>query len=167
MDLIDRLLGHDAFTTGLLLDIAEGLSDEQLDRAFDIGPGTVRATLAHVIYNTEVWSALMAGAGLPAERPGAGVSIASIRERHERASAVLASVGADTAARDAWDETWTDVLDDPPREKTYGGALGHVLTHSMHHRAQLLNMLRRLGVRDLPEGDLLSWERAARGDAPR
>jgi hypothetical protein len=28
----------------------------------------------------------------------------------------------------------------------------------MHHRAQLLYMLRRLGVADLPEGDVFSWE---------
>jgi len=28
----------------------------------------------------------------------------------------------------------------------------------MHHRAQLLYMLRKLGVRDLIEGDMLSWE---------
>jgi uncharacterized damage-inducible protein DinB len=34
----------------------------------------------------------------------------------------------------------------------------------MHHRAQLLYLLRRLGVRDLPEGDALSWEEQARGE---
>jgi len=51
------------------------------------------------------------------------------------------------------------VLDDPPAEKTFGGAIAHVLTHSMHHRAQVLHMLRRLGVGDVPEGDVLSWER--------
>ncbi|MEO2015569.1 MAG: hypothetical protein ABGZ53_14495 [Fuerstiella sp.] len=28
----------------------------------------------------------------------------------------------------------------------------------MHHRAQVLYMLRRVGVVDLPEGDVLSWE---------
>jgi uncharacterized damage-inducible protein DinB len=33
----------------------------------------------------------------------------------------------------------------------------------MHHRAQVLHMLRRLGVSGLPEGDVLSWERQAGG----
>jgi uncharacterized damage-inducible protein DinB len=28
----------------------------------------------------------------------------------------------------------------------------------MHHRAQLLYMLDKLGVKDWPEGDLLGWE---------
>jgi uncharacterized damage-inducible protein DinB len=28
----------------------------------------------------------------------------------------------------------------------------------MHHRGEVLHMLSRLGLTDLPEGDLLSWE---------
>jgi hypothetical protein len=36
-------------------------------------------------------------------------------------------------------------------------AIVHVITHSMHHRARLLYMLRRLGPANLPEGDVLSW----------
>jgi uncharacterized damage-inducible protein DinB len=31
-----------------------------------------------------------------------------------------------------------DYLDKPPARKPYGGAIGHVIKHSMHHRAQLL-----------------------------
>ena len=61
MDLLDRLLGHDAWTTRQLLDICSGLTDEQLDRRFDIGHGSVRATLDHVISNMEVWGDLMRG----------------------------------------------------------------------------------------------------------
>jgi uncharacterized damage-inducible protein DinB len=45
-----------------------------------------------------------------------------------------------------------------PTEKSYGGAIAHVITHSMPHRAQLLSMLRKRGVESLPEGDVLSWE---------
>jgi uncharacterized damage-inducible protein DinB len=32
----------------------------------------------------------------------------------------------------------------------------------MHHRAQVLFMLRLSGVTDLPEGDVFSWEKANR-----
>jgi uncharacterized damage-inducible protein DinB len=42
--------------------------------------------------------------------------------------------------------------------RTYAGAIGHVITHSMHHRVQVMYMLRRLGVERVPEGDVLSWE---------
>ena len=46
---------------------------------------------------------------------------------------------------------------------TFGGAIGHVLTHNMHHRAQAMLMLEQLGLREHIEGDLLSWESAAHG----
>jgi uncharacterized damage-inducible protein DinB len=39
-----------------------------------------------------------------------------------------------------------------------GTAMVHIATHGMHHRAQALNMLRRLGVTDLPELDAVAWE---------
>jgi uncharacterized damage-inducible protein DinB len=60
-------------------------------------------------------------------------------------------------------DTWVDFLDEPSRRKTYGGAITHVITHSMHHRAQLIDMLRKLGVKDVIEGDALSWEQHTTG----
>ena len=157
MDLLDRLLQHDAWTTGQLLLRCEELNDEQLDRGFGIGHGSVRATFEHIIFNMEVWSNLMAGhEPLPADRQQ---SISAFRNRLDRAASTLSPVARDVAARDGWDEMWLDVLDDPPAMKTYGGAIAHVITHSMHHRAQLSWMLRQLGLRGLPEGDVFSWER--------
>lgn len=47
-----------------------------------------------------------------------------------------------------------------------GAMLVHVTTHGMHHRAQCLNMLRRLelpGVSDaLPDLDVLEWQLRAK-----
>ena len=158
MDLLDRLLEHDAWTTGELLDAAASLPDEQLDREFDIALRSVRSTLEHIVRNTEAWTDLMRGVPV---RPIVGVpeSIHGLRMRLDVAATDLACLARDVSARDAWDELWLDRLDDPPREKTFGGAIGHVITHSMHHRAQVIHMLRRLGVEDVPEGDVLSWER--------
>lgn len=163
MDLLDRLLGHDAWTTRRLLTLARDLSDDQLDHEFDIGHRTLRRTLLHIIRNMEVWSDLMAGGPV---RPDAGQaprgrSIARMTERLDRAAADLATVARGVARRGGWDERWVDSLDDPPTEKTYGGAIAHIITHSMHHRAQVLYMMRRLKVANLPEGDALSWERQA------
>ena len=85
MDLLDRLLGHDAWTTRELLARCEGLSDEQLDRDFDIGPKTVRRTLAHVIGNVGAWSDLMEGRSL---RPlGTDNRIATLTARLDEAAA--------------------------------------------------------------------------------
>ncbi len=166
MDLLDRFLGHDAWTTRQLLLLASDLSEAQLDREFDLGLRTLRATLGHIVRNVEVWSALMDSPPWSREAievaspPNLG-SIDSLIARHDIASARLERIAREVAARDGWDETWLDVLDDPPGEKTYGGAIGHVITHSMHHRCQVLFMLRKLGVENVPEGDVLSWEQQA------
>ncbi len=163
MDLLDRLLGHDAWTTRQLLLRCQDLAGEQLDQEFDIGHRTVRATFLHIIRNVEVWSDLMAARPVRADQgqQPAGRSVAGMIERLDRAAADLAVVARTVAQRGGWDERWADHLDHPPAEKTYGGGIAHVITHSMHHRAQVLYMLRRLGVRELPEGDVLSWEQQA------
>ncbi len=90
-----------------------------------------------------------------------GRSVAALIARLDRAADDLARLARTVAQRGGWDERWVDTLDRPPSEKTYGGAIAHVITHSMHHRAQLLYMLRRLGLEGLPEGDVLSWEQQA------
>ena len=47
-------------------------------------------------------------------------------------------------------------------EFTRGTALTHVLTHGMHHRAQIFNMMRKLGVPIDIDGDVIEWECAVR-----
>lgn len=156
MDLLDRLLGHDAWTTRQLLLLCEDLSDEELDREFDIAHRSVRATFLHLIFNLEAWTDQMAGKPI---RKKPGRSVPELIERLDSAANDLKHVARAVADRHGWDETWTDPLEVPPVERTYGATIAHVITHSMRHRAQLLYLLRRLGVKDLPEGDVLSWER--------
>ncbi len=160
MDLLDRLLGHDAWTTRQLLLLCRNLTDEQLDRDFDIAHRTVRKTFEHIIRNVELWSDLMAREELcqdqMAKNPGR--SISEFISWLDSSAANLARIALAVADRGAWDERWLDKLDNPPTEKTYGGAIAHVLTHSMHHRAHLLYMLRMLEVKPLPEGDVFTWE---------
>lgn len=155
MDLLDRLLAHDAWTTRQLLDLCATLPDEQLDHEFDIGHRTLRATLHHIISNMEIWSALMAGEPIEGS---SDQTLTGLRERLSAAASRLQTIGSHVQQTNGWDATWIDHLDDPPREKTFGTALAHIITHSMHHRAQLLFMLKHSGVEPLPEGDVFSWE---------
>lgn len=161
MDLLDRLLGHNSWTTRQLLLRSRGLSDGELDRAFDIGHRTLRATFQHIVRNMEVWTDLMAGGPLRTDPGAEGQTVSGLLGRLDSVSADLALLARNIARREGWDELWTDTLDDLPRQKTYGAAIAHILTHSMHHRAQALYLLRQLGVRDLPEGDVFSWENRA------
>src|SRR5215213_2197296 len=168
MDLLDRLLGHDAWTTRQLLLLSRDLTDAQLDRRFDIGHETLRATFRHIIGNMEVWTDLIRKRPVRArpEPDPAMISVEGLLARLDAITPDFAGIARQVADEGRWDELWTDVLDKPPRQKTYGGAIGHLITQSMHHRSEVLHILARLGVPDLPEGDLLGWEeRLQRGDA--
>lgn len=163
MDLLDRLLGHDAWTTRQLLLRAQGLGDAQLDQDFDMSHRTVRATFLHIVWNMEAWTDGMEGRELrpnPGKTPE-GRTIPGLLARLDAAEVGLARVARSVRDRGALDERWRDQPDDPTSEKTYGGAIAHVITHSMHHRAQAIYMLGKLGLKDLPEGDVLSWEQQA------
>ncbi len=158
MDLLDRLLGHDAETTGRLLALCGGLTDGQLDQPHEFGgrPGrSVRANLAHLIRNMEAWTDQMEGRPM---RPAGGDSVSELQARLERAAADFAHAARQVAQRDGWDERWHDPTEDPIRERSFGGTIAHLITHSMHHRAQVIGALRALGVEGVPEGDVLSWE---------
>lgn len=160
MDILERLLRHDAWTTRQILLRCQELTDAQLDQHFDIGHESVRATLLHIIGNMEVWTDLMRGRLPRLEAPATAPSVAHLRARLDAAALDLAELSLRLAGERRLDARWTDTLDDPPRPKTYGGAIAHVLTHSHVHRGEVLHMLARLGLRDLPEGDVLSWEAA-------
>jgi uncharacterized damage-inducible protein DinB len=166
MDILDRLLGHDAWTTRQLLLRCRELSDEQLDREFDIAHRSVRATLLHIVRNMEVWTDLIAEQPIRKNEGDVpeGRSVEGMLRRLDSAAGDLAAIASRLAREGRLDDFFVDHLDNPPRKKPYGGEIVHVITHSMHHRAQLLYMLRRLGVQNLIEGDVLSWE-AQRSDS--
>ena len=165
MDLLDRLLGHDAWTTRQLLLRCHELSDEQLHRRFDVGHESVHATLVHLVGNVRIWTDLMAGVPRRVDRSWRDLSIMELIARHAAAAADFAALARQLRDEGRLDEEWVDTLDDPPTAKSYGGAITHVLTHDAHHRAELLHMLHRLGLPDLPEGDVLSWEAEMRAAA--
>ncbi len=160
MNLLDRLLGHDLATTRELLILCQNLTDEQMDREFDVGWRTLRKTFAHMIGNIEIWTDLMM------ERPvylgGHGESSRELLDRLESSYAEFADFARKIEREGRLDDLWTDVLDQPPAQKSYGGAIGHVITHNMHHRAELLHIMQRLGISDLPEGDLMGWDQRTR-----
>jgi uncharacterized damage-inducible protein DinB len=161
MDILDRLLKHDLWTTRQLLVRCRELTPEQFDRRFDIGHGSLRETFAHMIGNIGAWTDLMRGRPVRPrpESKGRAESVEGLIERLEAGAADFGSFARQVAGEGRLDEFWTDVLDNPPTKKTFGGAIAHVITHNMAHRTEVLHMLQRLGVQDLIEGDVLSWEK--------
>ena len=155
MDLLDRLLGHDGWTTRQLLLACRELPDEALDREFEIDHGSLRNTFAHLIDNMETWTALMAGRE-PQDQ--AGTSVDELLDRLSSVGREFAQLSRQVAAEGREDDCFIDTLDSPPVRKTFGGGIGHVLTHNMHHRAQIMFLMERVGLREHVEGDLLTWE---------
>lgn len=162
MTLLERLLAHDAWTTRALLDCCDRVGDAELDREFSLGPGTIRRTFAHIVRNMEVWTDLMRGDEPRLPPMESSPSVGSLKHRLDEIAPLFAETARDVEHRKAWEETWLDTVAEPHRVRSLGGTIGHLITHSMHHRAQLIWMLKQVGVADVPEGDLLSWERQAR-----
>lgn len=162
MDLLDILLGHDEALTLQVLQLSGDLTDAQLDQEFDIGLRTLRRTLTHSIANVEVWTALMAGERPERTTTDIPATVADLQARFVRAHAQLRALATSVQREGRMNAAFVDVLDDPPQEKSLGGGIAHLITHSMLHRSEALHILQRLGVPNLPEGDVLSWEAAAR-----
>ena len=75
MDLLDRLLDHDRWTTAQLLQRCQELQPEQWTQPFDLGHQTLAATFQHMLGNVWVWTDLMAGRSNPqAEKLVMGVN---------------------------------------------------------------------------------------------
>ena len=166
--LLDRLIRHDAASTAVLIERAQALSPTALDAERNLGPGSIRKTVHHIVEVMEGWCDRMRG--LPQRTTAA--ADASFDEQFERLRIVtddLFAWASELASDGQLEESFLDHRHSPPRAKTFAGALLHVATHGMHHRAQLAAMLREAGADDIPEGDLLSWERQRRevetGDA--
>ncbi len=153
MDLLDRLLGHDRWTTAQLLDLCRGLDDAQLDQPFDIGHRTLRETFGHMIFNVEAWTAEMEGR--PVERSGEAASLDAMADRHERAYAGFAAFARRAHDDGRLDDTFVDGWG---VRQAIGSTIAHVILHDAQHRADVLHILQRLGVPGLPEGDPQEWE---------
>ena len=160
MDIVDRLLAHDIWTTRQLLLACKSLPDAALDQEFDIDHRSLRKTFVHIIENLEIWTDLIS------ERPVQNRQGSTISELLDRLSLVgrdFANVTRKIVREKRYDDCFLDTLDNPPRLKTYGGAIGHVITHDMHHRAQVMFLMEKVGLKEHIEGDLLGWETSSFG----
>jgi uncharacterized damage-inducible protein DinB len=154
---LEILLAHDRWATGLMLDACDKLTGEQFHQPFDIGIGSLHNNLTHTIAAMRIWGDVL---DRVVPRPWVDNTphrtIAELRSMHAEA--------ADQIERAAFigplDETFIRQRDDKVFTYSRGAILTHVTTHAMHHRAQCLNMLRRLGLTDLPESSVVQWSRS-------
>jgi uncharacterized damage-inducible protein DinB len=135
-----------------VLDWVRPLTPEQYTTTFPIGLGTLARTLTHVMVSEWYYVERMMGRVVPPyaqwpikdETPPAfGVLETTWREQAERTRGALESV------RD-WGARLEYVVEDDGKRIRVRATPMDVFTqlalHEVHHRAQAMNMLRRLGV---------------------
>jgi uncharacterized damage-inducible protein DinB len=163
--ILQRLHQHRAWVNENLLAAAATLTDEQLQKTFAIGQGAVCMSLLHLCAAEWVWLEALLGNGdtvfpgdvggkLPGNQLGEGAikNFAELRDRWQ-------------ALDRRWQEYLTKLtpesLDDPVEKVASStgqrfatrrsDVLLHVATHAHYTAAQVVNMLRQLGVEKLPE----------------
>jgi len=150
------LFSHDRWATEQVLDACSRLSEEQFHQRFEMGPGSLHDTLTHIVGAMRAWTDTL---GARARRP-------RIEDDGQRRTPAALRALHDEALQDFMTEFGRGALDDVVTHVTRTGltfqmnrsAIGvHVATHGMHHRAQCLNMLRRLGVHPLPPSSVTEW----------
>ena len=169
MDLYDRFAGNDSWHTQKLLDYADKLTDEQLDRplttAVEILPwreslGTLRGILENIVFTKEVWTAAIAGRDMANINgtPASERTPAAMRTRLKKVDDELHRILKDVGQRGAWDDTFVDALCEPAEMFTFGGVFAHIMTFNAHRRLMALDALRRLGVNTEGFGDPMEYE---------
>lgn len=149
------LLDHHRWANEAILDACAELDEDALHRSFEMGLGSIHATLMHMLGALRGWGDMLAGRAQrePLNASGARLTVAEMREIHDEvvddieASADL-SPDEELVASERNGRLWTF---------TRGAVITHVLTHGMHHRAQVINMLRHLGHDTLPMSSVLEW----------
>jgi uncharacterized damage-inducible protein DinB len=159
MDVLDLLLDHDQWATTQLLQVSGGLTDAQLDQEFDLGHRTLRATFGHMIFNLPFWTAFLSGKPADGEY-SADIqpddrSLDALSEHFERFYAAFSH-----AARKVRDEQRLNevFVDHYGVRKSFVGTVLMLIEHNAEHRTEVLHILQRLDVPNLPEVDLGAWE---------
>ncbi|MEX2217488.1 MAG: DinB family protein [Phycisphaerales bacterium] len=152
-----------------VLAAVRGLSAEEYGREFPMGPGSIARTLTHIMISEWYYVARMRGREVPeyarwpirSEEPPAFSEVERVWEEQARetraAVAELAAAPGRTAGSRAWEEAleYRVTTDDGRRvvvTATAAGLFVQLVLHEVHHRAQVLNMLRQMGAG--VEGDL-------------
>lgn len=114
MDIVDRLLAHDTWTTRQLLLACQSLPDLSFDRAFDIDHASLRKTFEHIIGNMEIWTDLLYERSVQKKT---GNSILELLDRLSITSRDFAHITQNIVRDQRYDDCFLDTLDNPPKKK--------------------------------------------------
>lgn len=166
---IRELFTHNDWANTRLVDAGAALADDALDCPFEMGAGSLRKTLHHLYSAERVWLNRWLGVVKPSDRGGANHVPFALRGAEYRAladerDAFVARLDDDALSRPV---TYTNLRGETSTFEL-GQLMLHVCNHGVHHRAQALNMLRRLGaVLPKPEIDYIFMKLVQPGGGTR
>ena len=148
------LFNYGTWATACVWDTAADLSDEQLDRAFEMGEGSLRKTLAHIYGAERAWYERCQGPHAD-KLPHSSEThkLNDIQEATRRISQMRGDWLA-TMNDDALDCEVAYTRDGQSHTHPLSDVLLHLCNHGIHQRAQAINMLRRLG-QEVPMLDVM------------
>jgi uncharacterized damage-inducible protein DinB len=146
------------------LALMDGIDDSALDRAWDIGMGSIRKNALHILDAERWWIRNWTEGPSSFEKLPETTSVERIKQLWsdvvERRNAFIASLNPESAKR------VVEVIAGGPAVRVMViESLLQLCGHGTHHRAQLVNMLRQTlpSNRKLPEFDVIFWMREKSG----
>jgi len=147
------LLIHNKWANTQIMTACASMSEDDFKRSFEMGMGSLYATMVHIGGAMRGWSDLLAGRGFRARAEEASYERAALVAMLDEAADELMQL----AKAHPMDEIVTRERGGQEYSFARGAVITHVTTHGMHHRAQCLNMMRHLGVTELPRTSVVEW----------
>lgn len=144
--IFDDLYRYNGWANQKLFNLCEGLSDSQLDQPREMGLGSLRNTLFHIVFVEELWlerwqqkpwRALSADSG--------GATLTLMKDKFDAVAAERQQL-IETHRSARW-QIRIDYKDSRgnPYQNSLDEMLLHVVNHGIHHRAQALSYLKNFG----------------------
>jgi uncharacterized damage-inducible protein DinB len=166
--LIQVLFAYDAWANRQLLAVCRTVSQEQFDAELNIGPGSLSATVTHLI-GSMFFFADRLNREAPHPRWNQDTqqtpdTLASILEQAiEELQTALTNALKTHDLADILNWTDTDLEEAEPLDQiTYAVALAQIVDHGIHHRTQAMAMLQQLGVEATTDWHPFEWDEASR-----
>ena len=147
------LIAHDRWANQQLYAACDALSNDQFHHTFAMGTGSIHNNLIHNLGAMRRWTDVLNESEPHARLEEKRHTLAEIRELHDAITAEFEHA----ALRRPFDTVIEPMQGATAYTFTVGGILAHVITHSTHHRAQCLNMLRQLGIEQHPMSSVMEW----------
>lgn len=152
---VNRFCDYHDWANQRVVAMCDTVDVASLDKDFGISSGTIRSTLLHLLSVETWWVGNWTESGQSFPEPSPETSIAEIRDSFAGVAA-----GRDTFIASVDDEKAMEVItvrpQAPPTSFRIGETITQVLLHGTHHRAQIINMLKRSSGR-IDNIDLLYW----------